>query len=197
MTTDAGARRHQGFVLPDGAPPGFAYLADFLSRDEEASLLGELASLDWDGAGVFRRRGQVVRRRELDFLQAYARNARTLAAGRPLPAALASLRARIATRLAMEEAAFGQVIAALYRPGAGIDWHTDAAVFGAPICGVSLGGLCSLQLRASRVGPIWSLAVDPRSLYVLEGAARWEWQHRIPPLKETRFSVTLRALGGR
>jgi hypothetical protein len=34
----------------------------------------------------------------------------------------------------------------------------------------------------------------PRSGYVLSGAARYAWQHSIPPTKALRYSITFRTL---
>jgi len=38
------------------------------------------------------------------------------------------------------------------------------------------------------------LVLDPRSLYVLDGPARTQWQHSIPPVKELRYSITFRTM---
>ena len=32
----------------------------------------------------------------------------------------------------------------------------------------------------------------PRSAYVIQGAARWLWQHHIPPTEQLRYSITYR-----
>ena len=32
----------------------------------------------------------------------------------------------------------------------------------------------------------------PRSLYVMRGPIRWQWQHSMLPMKELRYSITLR-----
>jgi alkylated DNA repair dioxygenase AlkB len=34
----------------------------------------------------------------------------------------------------------------------------------------------------------------PRSGYVLAGAARYAWQHSIPPIKALRYSIAFRTL---
>ena len=39
-----------------------------------------------------------------------------------------------------------------------------------------------------------SLRLEPRSVYLLTGAARREWEHSIPPLDELRYSVTFRSV---
>ena len=36
--------------------------------------------------------------------------------------------------------------------------------------------------------------LPPRSLYRLEGPARWEWEHSILPVERTRRSITLRTM---
>ena len=38
------------------------------------------------------------------------------------------------------------------------------------------------------------VALEPRSAYVLTGPARTQWEHSIPPVKETRYSITFRTL---
>jgi hypothetical protein len=38
--------------------------------------------------------------------------------------------------------------------------------------------------------------LQPRSAYLLRDAARWEWQHSVPPVDALRYSVTFRKLAG-
>jgi alkylated DNA repair dioxygenase AlkB len=40
--------------------------------------------------------------------------------------------------------------------------------------------------------PMVQLGIEPRSIYLLRGAARWEWQHAIAPTPALRYSITLR-----
>ena len=194
MHTEGNQRRRQGFLHQASLPSGFAYLPGFLTAIEEATLVLELETLDWEGRGAFRRRGQLVKRRELDFGYDYGRHAKSLSRGLPLPMFLVDLRAALAVLLEMEPTAFRQVIAARYTPGAGIDWHIDANVFGEPICGISLGESCQLQFRRDAKAHPWTVTVQPRSLYLLEGSARWQFQHRVRPLKATRYAITFRPL---
>jgi alkylated DNA repair dioxygenase AlkB len=37
-----------------------------------------------------------------------------------------------------------------------------------------------------------SLDIAPRSIYTMQGAARWQWQHSVSPTKELRYSITFR-----
>jgi alkylated DNA repair dioxygenase AlkB len=83
-----------------------------------------------------------------------------------------------------------------YPRGAGIGWHRDAPVFGPTVVGISLRAPCLLRFRRA-AGALWErvdVELPPRSGYVLGGAARATWQHAIPPVRETRYSITLRTL---
>jgi alkylated DNA repair dioxygenase AlkB len=78
---------------------------------------------------------------------------------------------------------------------AAIGWHRDAPPFGI-VAGVSLGSACRFRLRR-RIGDRWGRAtidLQPRSLYLLDGPARSEWQHSIPPVETLRYSLTFRTL---
>jgi len=41
------------------------------------------------------------------------------------------------------------------------------------------------------------LVLEPRSAYILRGAARWRWQHAISPTKALRYSITFRTMKGK
>lgn len=82
-----------------------------------------------------------------------------------------------------------------YREGAPIGWHKDRPVFG-DVVGVSLSSPCTFRFRR-KSGKIWvrhSLQAMPRSVYLLRGASRTEWEHSIPGVDALRYSVTFRTL---
>ena len=87
-----------------------------------------------------------------------------------------------------------QVLATEYGPGAPIGWHKDRPVFG-NVMGLSLASPCTFRLRKSDGDGKWrrvSLRLEPRSAYSLSGAARWTWEHSIPPVDALRYSITFR-----
>jgi len=98
----------------------------------------------------------------------------------------------------VEGDALAEVLVTHYPPGAGIGWHRDAPAFGV-VVGVSLLGACRLRFQQGRgaARKTRALTLAPRSAYVLDGAARWQWQHAIPPGREERYSVTFRTLRAR
>jgi DNA oxidative demethylase len=69
-------------------------------------------------------------------------------------------------------------------------------MFGTPVIGVSLLSPCTMKLRR-KVGETYEIEkqlLEPRSLYLLDGEARTQWQHSIPPIKELRYSISMRTL---
>ena len=80
-----------------------------------------------------------------------------------------------------------------YPPGAGIGWHKGRSVFG-DVVGISLLSSCIFRMRR-RMGHRFerkSLTAEPRSVYLLRGASRTEWQHSIPGVEALRYSITFR-----
>jgi alkylated DNA repair dioxygenase AlkB len=140
-------------------------------------------------------RGQIARRRTAHFGWVYGYLSTRITAGPAVPAFLDTLRRRAAAISDVEPAALAEVMITEYLAGAGIGWHVDAPQFGV-VVGVSLLGACRMRFQrgTGRARETRSLALAPRSLYVLDGAARWQWQHCIPPVRTPRYSVTFRTL---
>lgn len=125
------------------------------------------------------------------------------ARGRPVPAPdmpdwLAELRDHLAGLFGRDPASFVQGLLIRYDPGAGIGWHRDRPQYGTVI-GLSLSAPATMRFRRPRAGGGFervAVLLEPRAAYLLEGPARWEWQHSIRPIEETRRSVTLRTQDG-
>lgn len=178
-------------------PDGFRYHADVLSVEEEAALARELGALPFK---PFDFQGFLANRRVVSFGCRYDYNSRAVVEAEPFPPFLVSLRRQVAAIFGRPAEAFRQVLINEYRPGAGIGWHRDKAEFD-EVVGVSLLQPCSLRFRRKADGTsgrqTWeraTLNLDPRSAYLLSGAARTEWEHSIPALPRLRYSITLRTL---
>jgi alkylated DNA repair dioxygenase AlkB len=48
--------------------------------------------------------------------------------------------------------------------------------------------------RDLKIRKILSIELAPRSIYVLSGAARSQWQHSIPAVERLRYSITFRTV---
>ena len=82
-----------------------------------------------------------------------------------------------------------------YAAGATIGWHRDKDVFD-DVIGISLLSPCRFRFRR-KSGSRWeraALTLEPRSVYLLRGPARTEWEHSIPAVDTLRYSITFRSL---
>jgi alkylated DNA repair dioxygenase AlkB len=180
------------FAPAPALPPGLQYWDEAVPREEERAILKAFTTLDF---AAFAFHGHVGRRRVVSFGCAYDFEREAIRDAPPIPSFLLALRERVATFASLAPQTLSQALVTEYPPGAAIGWHRDKAVFG-DVLGVSLGAPCLFRLRR-RVGASWqrtSLRLEPRSAYLLQGPARTEWEHSIPPTEGLRCSVTFRTL---
>ena len=181
-----------------GAPPvpalpeGFAYADDLISRDEERALLESVGTLPFR---EFEFHGYTGKRRVVSFGWRYDFETERLDPRDDVPAWLLPLRARAAAFAGLAPERLAQTLVTEYPAGAAIGWHRDRAVY-EDVIGVSLATSCTFRLRRA-VADGWerrSLEARPRSVYLLRGPSRTEWEHSIPPVDQLRYSVTFRNL---
>ena len=176
------------------APPeGFVYRPEFVSADEERELLAEIETYPFHEV---RMRGQVARRTVIHFGWDYDYDGWKIHPATPPSPRLRALADRCAAQADIAAEALEQFLVARYPAGATIGWHRDAPMFGTPVIGISLGSACTMKFRRKE-GDGYAVSVqtlEPRSLYILAGAARSQWQHSIPPTKELRYSISMRTL---
>ena len=179
------------FVMLEGLL-GFAYHPAVLAEAEERELAFRLEALDFAAVTM---RGKVARRRTKHFGWVYGYESWRITPGPPIPDFLDPVRGRAARLAGVSPEDLVEVLVNAYPPGAGIGWHRDAPQFGV-VVGVSLLGECRLRFQRGRGSARQTRAVTiaPRSAYVLDGEARYEWQHTVPPTKTLRYSVTFRTL---
>ena len=170
---------------------GLRYWQGFLAPDEELELLGSFEGLLWEAV---RMRGREARRQIVCFGWRYLTTSRGILPGPPVPGFLLPLRARAALRAGVDPEDLGQVILTRYPPLAGIGWHTDSAVFGDTVITISLASPATMQFRQPGRPGLARLELAPGSILVMQGEARRCWLHRIAPVKQLRFSMSLRNL---
>lgn len=78
-----------------------------------------------------------------------------------------------------------QCIANEYEPGQGITPHVDCEpCFKDGIVSLSLGSTCIMEFSPTKGrGPKLAILLEPRSIIVLTGPARYDWRHAIPARK--------------
>lgn len=171
---------------------GLEYRQDFITRDQEAALLKQLQAMD---LAPFRFHGWTGNRKTQSYGWRYDFDDASFQPTESIPQWLEPLRDKAAALAGVKPEEIAHALVARYDPGAGIGWHKDRSVFDR-VVGVSLGSCATLRFR-QRAGSgfrRFSLPVEPRSAYLLSGEARHDWEHRILPGEELRFSVTFRTL---
>jgi DNA oxidative demethylase len=168
---------------------GLEYRGDFITRDEEVALVVRLQAIE---LAPFRFQGWTGNRKTQSFGWRYDFDDASFLPAEPFPDWLKPLRDKAAA-LADDEIAHALV--ARYDPGAGIGWHKDRSVFDR-VVGVSLDSAAILRFRQRTQSGFrrFNLPIEPRSAYLLSGSARHDWEHRIVPGDELRFSITFRTL---
>jgi alkylated DNA repair dioxygenase AlkB len=176
-------------------PAGFSYVPDFITADEESHLLHLIEQINFH---TFQFQGYEAKRRVASF--GYDRNfdRRILTKGNAIPQAFLPIVNKVADHLAVIPAHLAELLLTEYPAGSLINWHRDAPPFEV-IAGISLLSDCTFRLRPQDKakqgrGSIISLPLPRRSLYVMQGLVREEWQHSIPAVSSLRYSITFRTL---
>ena len=172
-------------------PEGFVYGGGLVTAAEEAALIADLACLPFQ---PYRFRGFEGQRRVVYFGRRYDGEG-SPEQGPDIPAFLHPLRDKAADFAGLEPSLLAHALVNEYRAGAPIGWHRDRPQF-EDVIGVSLGASTTMRFRRPR-GEGWeriSHGLAPRSVYLLRGPARHDWQHSLPPAQALRYSVTFRAL---
>ena len=175
-------------------PEGFVYQTEVLSPADEQVLHHEIEKLPFQ---EFDFHGFLGKRRVVSFGWKYDFAAATLRQADPIPDFLVAARRKAAAAVNRTPEMFEQVLVTEYSPGAGIGWHKDKAVFG-EVIGMSLAASCTLRLR-QKAGEKWrriSTELLARSVYLFSGEVRSAWEHNIPAVSQTRYSLTFRSLAG-
>jgi alkylated DNA repair dioxygenase AlkB len=183
----------QASLFPAALPAGLTYRAEFISRDEEHELLELIRELPLREAQY---QQYTARRRTVNYGFAYDFTHQRKNPAPPIPEFLSPLRERAAQWAAVAPDEFVQALIAEYSPGTPLGWHRDVPDFEL-IVGISLGGVARIRFRPypwkpERRTEVFALELEPRSAYILRDAARWGWQHSIPPTKVLRHSITFR-----
>jgi alkylated DNA repair dioxygenase AlkB len=166
------------------------YRPEFLSANEERALLADIETLPFR---EFEFRGFTGKRRTVSFGWRYDFNGGGLTRTEDMPEFLTPVRARAEAFAGIAAGSFQQVLVTEYAPGAGIGWHRDRSVFG-DVAGISLLSSCTFRLRRRTEKGFErnTLVADRRSVYLLRGPSRTEWQHSLPGVESLRYSVTFR-----
>lgn len=172
-------------VLSTTAPSaisGLRYLPVFIDADTEAALLATIDQQPWQ---------HDLKRRVQHYGWRYDYKARGITQDLrigAIPDWLAGLCERLSAEGIFSRAP-DQVIINEYQLGQGISTHVDCVpCFGDTIASLSLGSACVMDLTHATTGEKQSHLLEPRSLLVFSGDARYHWQHAIPARKSDKWN---------
>jgi len=156
---------------------GLKYLPDFLNAECEQQLLTEIDGRSWLGD---------LKRRVQHYGYKYDYRARIIDTSMflgPLPGWAQSLASDLQKQKVFPNIP-DQLIVNEYRPGQGISAHVDCEpCFGDVIASITLGSGCTMDFTRVYGHEKFSQHLEPRSLVVMTGEARYAWKHAIPPRK--------------
>lgn len=176
-------------------PAGFSYNPQFITEEEEQCLLAIVSKMELANMKFHE---YEARRKVVSFGQGWSFTDKTLKPGNDIPHEFDFLVEKIAVHLKIERQQIAQFLITEYPVGSVINWHRDAPPF-ETIVGVSLLADCIFKLRPhdkekqTRSATL-SLPVQRRSMYVMTGISKTNWQHSTMPLNTVRYSLTFRTL---
>ena len=174
------------------------YQQDFLAREDEEALVALIAALP---LAPMQYQQYTARRRVVSYGGQYDFSAQKLQQAEPLPDWLDPLRERAGAWAGIAPERFTQALIAEYQPGTPLGWHRDVPDF-EDVVGISLHDEAVMRFRpyphvVGSKARVLKLTLPPRSIYLLRGASRWQWQHSVAPTKALRYSITLRTASDR
>ena len=180
------------FGAPAQEPAGLRLDPALIDADEQSALVAVFAELPF---APFEFHGWQGARRVVSYGSLYDFTRGRLEAAEPIPPFLHPLADRAAGFAGLKRDALAQALVTEYQPGAGIGWQRDRPQYG-QIIGISFGAPARMRFRR-RTAPGWerrALDLPSGSAYLLDGSARWDWEHSIAPMAALRYSVTFRTL---
>ena len=183
------------FPLETFLPAGFRYYADFISEADEIQLIRDIEKVPLQ---TFIFQGYEAKRKVASFGYDWSFTNRRLTKGKSVPESFMPLIEKVAGRLSLSTADIAEVLLTEYPAGSVINWHRDAPPFDL-IAGISLHSDSIFRLRPydkmkQGKNSVLSIPLKRRSLYVISGESRTNWEHSITPVAALRYSVTLRTL---
>ncbi|OCK90381.1 uncharacterized protein K441DRAFT_707696 [Cenococcum geophilum 1.58] len=162
------------FLIPS-LPPSFYYIPNFITPEEEASILRKIPPNRWTSLSY----------RRLQAIPSTLTKSNTLLAA-PFPAYLADpiipRFSALGVFATTPHGAPNHILINEYKAGEGIMPHEDGAAYAPVVATVSLNASICLEANASRVSLPARILQEPRSLLLTTGAAYSDLLHSISPV---------------
>jgi alkylated DNA repair dioxygenase AlkB len=167
------------FIVPE--IPGLKHIADYITTQEQNQLLEIIDQQEWSTQ---------LKRRVQHYGYRYEYKKRTLVSASYL-GELPNWAEQLGQRLVRDRVTPtppDQLIINEYLPGQGITNHVDCVpCFGNTIISLSLGSSCVMNFTHPPTQTTIPFLLSPGSLIILQGVARYQWQHGIYPRKKDKY----------
>jgi alkylated DNA repair dioxygenase AlkB len=164
--------------------PGLTYIANYLNADTQNQLLNIIDQQEWSTK---------LKRRVQHYGYRYDYKKGSLASSSYL-GLLPDWAQSLANQLYQDGLTAkipDQVIVNEYEPGQGIKSHIDCfPCFGNTIISLSLSSPCVMDFTHSLTQEKVSILLEPGGVLVMQGAARYDWQHGIAARKKDTYKGT-------
>lgn len=184
------------FDAPVQFPNGLVYRPHFITPEEEEALLVFIDSEPLEHTYGGPSDAYAAKRRMRHF-GSWITEGGEIVPGDPLPRYLSRFAHKIEKWLDVPRGAVIEALINEYTPGTSIGWHRDNEPY-EHIVGISLKGWAKMRWRAyGLIGDaqkVFSLELEPRSAYIMQGDVRWKWQHSVAATRTLRYSITFRTL---
>ena len=168
---------------------GFTYHPDMISPGEERRLLRAVRAISLE---TVLRDARETTMQTAHFGWRPGSRARLLRAAPPMPDSLAVPRAVVARAAHVPPWELPQATVLTYRWNDHHRLHRDHGAYGALIACLSLGGAATLAIEEEE--GVVRYQIEPRSIYILRGTARWH-RHALTAHRQ-RTSITFRTISG-
>lgn len=160
---------------------GLTYIPEYITRDEQNQLIEVIDQQEWSVK---------TQRRIQQYGYQYDYRYGSFASSTYL-GALPNWVQRLANRLTNEgfmPNISDQVIVNEYQPGEGIVKHIDCIpCFSSTIITLSLGSACVMEFTHSQTKENIKILLEPGSMLIFQGEARYVWQHGIAACKQDNY----------
>ncbi len=155
---------------------GLIYIPNFITKNEQDSLISEIDSRDWDLS---------LKRRTQHYGYRYDYTKKKIDKSLHLGELPDFLNKYSESLRGWFEKSPDQVIINEYYPGQGISRHTDCVpCFSNVVASLSLNSTCIMDFEQWGSSKKKSFLLEPLSLLILDGEARYRWMHAIQPRQE-------------
>ena len=168
-------------------PPGLKLAYDMMTPAEEAALV----ALIEDSGLTYPIFDPANRRSSTSYGWKYNLARDNFFACAAMPEGFRAVAARAAAFAGADAGDFAECLLNRYEDGAIIQSHHDKPVW-EKVIGISLGEPATMIFRHPDTGEERPVPLPRRSMYVLGDDARYVWEHSLPPMQGTRYSITFR-----